>query len=149
MQGRQGQGVLFADGGAAFIDVLQPCPTYNDLYTKEWYAGEDREDPKTHRAMPRIYRLEETGFDPLVKKGDRDEETAKISQAVAKAVEWADRIPVGVFYQNPFVPSFEERVEETRIPEYRLSPPARLQIAKEDGSSAAPMDALLDIFKVV
>jgi 2-oxoglutarate ferredoxin oxidoreductase subunit beta len=23
--------------GLAFIDVLQPCPTYNDINTKEWY----------------------------------------------------------------------------------------------------------------
>src|SRR3989304_4077163 len=26
--------------GYAFIDVLQPCPTYNDINTKDWYAGE-------------------------------------------------------------------------------------------------------------
>ncbi|MCS7129127.1 MAG: thiamine pyrophosphate-dependent enzyme, partial [Candidatus Caldarchaeum sp.] len=26
--------------GSAFINVLQPCPTYNDITTKEWYAGE-------------------------------------------------------------------------------------------------------------
>ncbi len=35
--------------GLAFIDALQPCPTYNDINTKEWYAGEDRKDPKTGR----------------------------------------------------------------------------------------------------
>ncbi|MEM3827126.1 MAG: hypothetical protein QXR58_00810 [Candidatus Micrarchaeaceae archaeon] len=23
--------------GAAFIDLLQPCPTYNDINTNEWY----------------------------------------------------------------------------------------------------------------
>ncbi|MEK0326352.1 MAG: thiamine pyrophosphate-dependent enzyme, partial [Nitrosopumilus sp.] len=27
--------------GSAFIDILQPCPTYNDINTKEWYGGED------------------------------------------------------------------------------------------------------------
>jgi 2-oxoglutarate ferredoxin oxidoreductase subunit beta len=135
--------------GAAFIDVLQPCPTYNDIYTKEWYAGEDRLDPETHRAVPRVYKLEEAGYDPLVKKGDRAEEVAKISQAIAKSVEWGDRIPIGVYYQNPFVPSFEERLEETRIHGYKESPPAKLQIAKDDGHPAADMDGLFDMFKVV
>jgi len=135
--------------GAAFIDVLQPCPTYNDIYTKEWYAGEDRLDPETHRAVPRVYKLEEAGYDPLVKKGDRAEEVAKISQAIAKSVEWGDRIPIGVYYQNPFVPSFEERLEETRIRGYKESPPAKLQIAKDDGHPAADMDGLFDMFKVI
>jgi 2-oxoglutarate ferredoxin oxidoreductase subunit beta len=135
--------------GAAFIDVLQPCPTYNDLYTKEWYSGEDREDPETHKAMPRVYKLDDTGFDPVVKKGDREEEIAKVAQAFAKSVEWGDRIPIGLFYENPFVPTFEERVEETRVPDYTALPPAKLRIAKGDGTSAAPMDSLLDIYKAV
>jgi 2-oxoglutarate ferredoxin oxidoreductase subunit beta len=135
--------------GAAFIDVLQPCPTYNDLYTKEWYGGEDREDPETHKAMPRVYRLEDTSYDPLVKKGERDEELAKISQAVVKSLEWGDRIPTGVFYQNPFVSSFEERIESTRIAEYRSLPPAKLQISAEGGETTAPMDSLYDIFKAI
>src|SRR3990172_4388955 len=33
--------------GLAFVDVLQPCPTYNDLNTKEWYAGEDLRETAT------------------------------------------------------------------------------------------------------
>jgi 2-oxoglutarate ferredoxin oxidoreductase subunit beta len=27
--------------GLAFLDVLQPCPTYNDINTRDWYAGKD------------------------------------------------------------------------------------------------------------
>src|SRR5207244_3773579 len=27
--------------GTSFLDVFQTCPVYNDLRTKEWYAGED------------------------------------------------------------------------------------------------------------
>src|SRR5437867_2855671 len=45
--------------GYAFLDVLQPCPTYNDLNTKEWYGGEDRKDPAGGRAMPRVYKLQD------------------------------------------------------------------------------------------
>ena len=36
--------------GMAFIDCLQPCPTYNDINTKDWFNGEDRKDPKTGKA---------------------------------------------------------------------------------------------------
>jgi 2-oxoglutarate ferredoxin oxidoreductase subunit beta len=28
--------------GLAFIECLQPCPSYNNITTKAWYAGEDR-----------------------------------------------------------------------------------------------------------
>jgi 2-oxoglutarate ferredoxin oxidoreductase subunit beta len=30
--------------GFAFLDVLQPCPTYNDIQTKEYWAGEGHLD---------------------------------------------------------------------------------------------------------
>src|SRR6266508_3892639 len=40
--------------GAALVDVLQTCPTYNDLYTKEWYEGADLPEKKS-----RLYKLED------------------------------------------------------------------------------------------
>src|SRR2546425_4325096 len=43
--------------GYAFIDVLQPCPTYNNLNTKDWFGGEDRAGPDGKK-MPRVYKLE-------------------------------------------------------------------------------------------
>ena len=52
--------------GLALVDILQPCPTYNDINTKEWYAGEDRVDPKTGKPTPRLYKLEEVGYNPVV-----------------------------------------------------------------------------------
>ena len=30
--------------GLAFVDVLQPCPTYNDINTRDWFNGADRVD---------------------------------------------------------------------------------------------------------
>src|SRR5450759_20965 len=45
--------------GLALIDCLQPCPTYNDINTKDWYAGEDRKDPATGKAQSRLYKLED------------------------------------------------------------------------------------------
>src|SRR5207245_3417536 len=47
--------------GLAFLDVLQPCPTYNDINTRDWFAGMDQIDEMTKKSRPRIYKLEETG----------------------------------------------------------------------------------------
>lgn len=63
--------------GLALVDVLQPCPTYNDINTKEWYAGEDRLDPVTKKPMPRVYKLEEEGYDPVVHNPSDPKELAE------------------------------------------------------------------------
>src|SRR5881409_2804233 len=124
--------------GYAFLDVLQPCPTYNDLNTKEWYGGEDRKDPASNRAMPRVYKLEDEGYDPVVR--DPSEVEKKTTQALEKALEWGDRIPIGVFYKNEHVPTFEERIAQ-RVPTYMEHPPALQPIGPErrteDGPDAA------------
>src|SRR5512136_365904 len=90
--------------GLAFVEVLQPCPTYNDINTKEWYSGEDRIDSKTGKPQPRLYKLEETGFDPVV--SNVAEDFSKRMAALSKAEEWGDKIPIGVFYSNGFEPTF-------------------------------------------
>ncbi|MEM3185998.1 MAG: 2-oxoacid:ferredoxin oxidoreductase subunit beta [Conexivisphaerales archaeon] len=133
--------------GSAFIDVLQPCPTYDDIHTKEWYAGEDRAT-NAGKAIPRIYRLEETGYDPLVHKDDEGEVLQKITQAMVKSSEWGDKIPIGIFYQNPFVPTFEERIAETRIPVYLKKPPVKLAIHNDNGDPAVDLTPLFDRFAV-
>ncbi len=93
--------------GSAFIDVLQTCPTYNDLYTKDWYD----EGPE---GTSRIYKLDDTGYDPLVRDpNDSDEIIAKKVQAVAKSYEWGDRIPVGVYYRIER-PTYEEELAARR-----------------------------------
>ncbi len=73
---------LIAEGirhpGLAFIDVLQPCPTYNDLHTRAWFAE-------------RIYDLQAEGYDPAA---------ADAAAFAARASEWGERIPVGVFWRR-------------------------------------------------
>ena len=59
--------------GLAFVDVLQPCPTYNDINTRDWFNGVDRKDETTQKPMPRIYKLEDTDYDPVVHFSDEDE----------------------------------------------------------------------------
>ena len=43
--------------GLSFLDVLQPCPTYNDINTRDWYAGEDLAKESLERHS-RIYKLQ-------------------------------------------------------------------------------------------
>jgi 2-oxoglutarate/2-oxoacid ferredoxin oxidoreductase subunit beta len=70
--------------GFALLDILQPCITFNRLNTFKWYRE-------------RVYHLEQ-GYDPT----DRD-------AAFARAREWGERIPIGIFYRRER-PLFEERV---------------------------------------
>jgi 2-oxoglutarate ferredoxin oxidoreductase subunit beta len=93
--------------GSAFIDVLQTCPTYNDLYTKDWYQG-------ARESQPRLYKLEEQGYDPLVRDVSNPEElVAKKLQAIGKSYEWGSRIPLGIYYQAS-LPTYEQEAIERR-----------------------------------
>jgi 2-oxoglutarate ferredoxin oxidoreductase subunit beta len=130
--------------GLAFIDVLQPCPTYNDINTKDWYAGEDRKDPKTGKPQPRLYKLEETEFDPIVH--DETEDWNKKFQAIDKAREWGDHIPIGLFYRNDFEPTFIERITH-RIPFYLSRPPAKQEINDGDLNSNADLTEFFNELK--
>jgi 2-oxoglutarate ferredoxin oxidoreductase subunit beta len=127
--------------GLAFIDALQPCPTYNDINTREWYGGEDRKDPQTGKPQSRLYKLEETGYDPVVHS--LAEEFEKKMAAMDKAREWGDRIPIGVFYRNELQPTFVDRIT-SRIPFYRTNPPAKQRISDDDGDSTADLTEFFD-----
>ena len=100
--------------GSAFIDVLQTCPTYNDLYTSEWYSH-------TASGGPRLYRLAVTGYDGKVKDPtDAEEVVAKKVQAITKSYEWGERIPVGVYYEID-LPTYEDALAD-RNPRYGREP---------------------------
>jgi 2-oxoglutarate ferredoxin oxidoreductase subunit beta len=63
--------------GFAFIDILQPCVSFNRVNTLKWYSH-------------RVYDIgTEVGYDPA----DRD-------AAFVRAQEWGDRIPIGVIYRS-------------------------------------------------
>jgi len=62
--------------GFNYIDIFQPCVTFNYLNTFEWFRQ-------------RVYKLEEAGHDV----SDRQ-------KALEKSFEWGDRIPIGVFYKD-------------------------------------------------
>jgi 2-oxoglutarate ferredoxin oxidoreductase subunit beta len=73
-----------AHKGFSLVDILQPCVTFNKINTYEWYKQ-------------RVYPVE-PDYDPT----DRIE-------AFKKALEWGERIPIGIIYKNNR-PILEEKV---------------------------------------
>jgi len=130
--------------GLALIECLQPCPTYNDINTKDWYAGEDRKDPKTGKPQSRLYKLEDIGFDAVVH--ELSENFKKKVAGMEKAQEWGDKIPIGVFYQNELEPTFQDRLTQ-RIPFYMEKPPAKQQLKDENNLSTIDLSQFIDDLK--
>ena len=123
--------------GLAYLDVLQPCPTYNDLHTKDWFAGKDLVG-----GQPRAYEVEREGYDPVIPEGaDEEMAFAKMTQFMTKAHGWGDRIPIGVLLENRALSTFEQRMAEP-IPSYRSAPPAQRVIADEGGRPTTDLSAI-------
>ena len=66
--------------GFALIDVFSPCVTFNKHNSYQWFRE-------------RVYKLEEESH-----------ETSNFHAAMDRALEWGDRIPIGLFYRNPDPP---------------------------------------------
>ncbi len=62
--------------GFAFVDILQPCPSFNKLNTHRWFRD-------------KVYDINEEGHD----SGD-------LVQAFKLAQEWDERIPTGIFFDD-------------------------------------------------
>lgn len=76
--------------GFAFIEILQPCVSFNRVNTFQWYRS-------------RVYKIdEESQYDPH----DR-------TVAFARAQEWGERIPVGIIYRAAR-PTLNEQEPATR-----------------------------------
>jgi len=80
--------------GFSLLDILQPCVTFNKINTYDWYKQ-------------RVYNIE-----PEYNPENRIE-------AFKKALEWEDRIPLGVIYKN------KRPVLEERIPAIKDNPLVR------------------------
>jgi 2-oxoglutarate ferredoxin oxidoreductase subunit beta len=115
--------------GSAFIDVLQPCVTYDNIHTYDYYNK-------------RVYDLQEEGWDPIVKS--LEEFPQKAAQALIKSYEGDGRIPIGIFLVNPHVPTFEERYAQ-RLPNYLKVPPAKEPI-EVDGKTVITMRRFKELF---
>jgi len=131
--------------GMALVIVQQWCPTYNDINTKGWYNGEDRIDPVTGKPIPRLYKLEESGYDGVVRKPE--EVIPKTIAALTMAFEWGDKIPIGVFYQNELLSTYQERLSQ-RITTYPGTPPAKEIITDNKGEPVTSIKKMLYELKV-
>jgi 2-oxoglutarate ferredoxin oxidoreductase subunit beta len=88
--------------GFNYIDVFQPCVTFNYLNTYEWFRQ-------------RVYKLEEAGHDFNDKH-----------KALEKSLEWGDRIPTGIFYKEDR-PAFHDN-----LPQLKETAPAKMPIQDVD-----------------
>ena len=113
--------------GAAFVDILQPCVTFDNIHTYDYYNK-------------RVYEMQD--WDPVVKS--EGEAKQKAAQALIKSYEDEDRIPLGIFYMNPLVPPFDERLS-SRLPNYSRMPPAK-QKFEVDGHSNLQQEDFEKIF---
>lgn len=94
--------------GFALVDVFQACTTYNKINTAEWYKQ-------------RIYKLEEAGHDASDKMA-----------ALARAEEWGDKIPIGIFYKA-VKPTYEDGLPQI----------AKIPLVKHDISNIDIMPLLM------
>jgi 2-oxoglutarate ferredoxin oxidoreductase subunit beta len=115
--------------GSALVDVLQTCPTYNDINTKEWYAGADLASK-----APRLYKLEESGYDGNVKDpNDSNEVNQMKGQAIIRSFEWGEKVPIGVFYRIQ-EPTYEDMIAN-RMPSYKEVPLTKQDLYHRDTTS--------------
>lgn len=75
--------------GFSVIDVLQPCVTFNPNYSYPFYNQ-------------RVYKLEDIGHNPEDKE-----------KAISYALDYGDKIPIGVFYRVS-KPTYEDKSEELK-----------------------------------
>jgi 2-oxoglutarate ferredoxin oxidoreductase subunit beta len=121
--------------GIAFLDVLQPCPKYNDLHSREWYAK-------------RLYALNEDGHDPLIDLGsDTRLRQERQLQCLIRAQEWGDRIPIGVFLQDLSVPEFGTMITGIQ-PSYPDFPPSSQPVTDATGAPLVDLDPVLSQLRV-
>ncbi len=90
--------------GFAFIDILQPCVTFNHINTFQYFYR-------------KVYKMETEGWQP----------TDKL-KAFEKAYEWEERIPLGVFYKA------EEPTLDSLYPQIAKTPLVKQPIDKIDVS---------------
>jgi 2-oxoglutarate ferredoxin oxidoreductase subunit beta len=129
--------------GLALIDVLQSCPTYNEeMYTKDW--GDEEVELEDGTKAPRVYSLENMGYDPVVHDPSNiDEIVAKQSAAFA-LTQQTDRFPIGVYYQIE-LPTYEERLAE-RIPMLKETSAAKQIFADPSGKPVTDLSKMFESF---
>lgn len=71
--------------GYALVDILQPCVSFNKVNTYQWYSK-------------RVYKI------------DDSYDAANKLNAMEKAMEWGERIPIGILYKED-KQTFNDKIE--------------------------------------
>ncbi|MDP4091989.1 MAG: thiamine pyrophosphate-dependent enzyme [Bacillota bacterium] len=71
--------------GYSLVDILQPCVSFNKVNTFQWYSK-------------RVYKLDES------------HDVTDRLKAMEKAMEWGERIPIGILYKKD-KPVFNDKIE--------------------------------------
>lgn len=101
--------------GSAFIEIMQACPTYNDVKTKEYFT-------------PILYDLQKEGYDAVVKDpADNNEVREKKLAAITKSWETGAKYPLGVFLKVDFQ-TYEDYLKE-KMPMMKEKPLAKHDIS--------------------
>ncbi len=91
--------------GFAVVDVFQPCPTWNKNNTFKWYAE-------------RVYKLEdEPGYDPDSRVWAFEKSLSTFHDLTCAPDSC--RLPVGVFYREEGVPTYQDRLPQLAQPMWR------------------------------
>lgn len=125
--------------GMAIVDILQPCPSYNNLHTKDWY-GEDIEISGS--MFPRVYDIAEEGYNGKVNNpADAEEVNRKELEALTKIRELDDRVAIGVFWEIE-QPTFMDRIAPLN-PKLSKTPSYKMDIADANG---VPLVDLTEVY---
>lgn len=128
--------------GSAFLEILQPCPVYNDLHDKVWF------EQLGSNEQSRLYALADEDYDPYVPvDADDGVRTSKFLQCVEKSHEWGERIPIGLFYCDPSAMEFTQRLR-SQHPCYPDIPPAKQPLADPGTNARLDMSSLLGKFAI-
>jgi 2-oxoglutarate ferredoxin oxidoreductase subunit beta len=98
--------------GFSLVVVMSPCVTYNKLNTYAWFRE-------------RVYKLEEEGHD-----------VNNFELAIKKAMEWEERIPMGIFYET------DKPVYEELEPAYEFGPLSKQKLGMRQEDWNALYDSL-------
>jgi len=105
--------------GLALVDILQPCPVFNTVDTKESY-------------MERIKVLDDSF------------PTSDIKVAMEKALD-QDTLWIGAFYKDESKDTFEERFQKI-LSEYPEVCPANIKMSDDDGRTTSDIREVLENF---
>ena len=128
--------------GSSFLEILQPCPVYNDLHDKQWYEDNGITD------YPRIYSVEDENYDAVIPAdADKSIRNEKISQCVMKALEWDEHIPTGLFYHDINAIELTQQMSSQQS-SYIKTPPAKQPVVDNKNRNTLETEALFSLVKI-